>query len=42
MSLGIRFTEECKRDAVVQVVERGYAVNELAERLGSSTKSQHP
>jgi IS30 family transposase len=27
MSKGIRFTDECKQDAVAQVVERGYAVN---------------
>lgn len=39
MSKGIRFTEEFKRDAVAQVVERGYAVIEVAERLGISTKS---
>jgi transposase len=39
MSKGIRFTEEFKRDAVAQVVERGYAVSEVAERLGISTKS---
>jgi transposase len=36
---GIRFTDEFKRDAVAQVVERGYAVSEVAERLGISTKS---
>lgn len=35
MSKGIRFMDEFKRDAVAQVVERGYAVSELAERLGS-------
>jgi transposase len=35
----MRFTDEFKRDAVVQVVERGYAVSEVAERLGISTKS---
>ena len=28
-----------KQDAVAQVVERGYAVSEVAERLGISTKS---
>ena len=39
MSKGIRFTDEFKRDAVAQVVERGYAVSEVAERLGISTKS---
>lgn len=39
MSKGIRFTEEFKRDAVAQVVDRGYAVSEVAKRLGISTKS---
>ena len=34
-----RFTDEFKRDAVAQVVERGRAVSEVAERLGISTKS---
>ena len=32
MSKGIRFTDEFKRDAVAKVVERGYAVSEVAER----------
>ena len=36
MSKGMRFTDEFKRDAVVQVVERGYAVSDVAERLGST------
>ena len=36
---GIRFTDEFKRDAVAQVVERGYSVSEVSERLGISTKS---
>ena len=27
-----RFTDEFKRDAVVQVVDRGYPVREVAER----------
>ena len=39
MNKGIRFTDEFKRDAEAQVVERGYAVSEVAERLGISTKS---
>jgi transposase len=39
MNKGIRFTDEVKQDAVAQVVERGYAVSEVAERLGISTKS---
>lgn len=34
-----RFTDEFKRNAVAQVVERGHAVSEVAERLGISTKS---
>ena len=34
-----RFTDEFKQDAVAQVVERGHAVSEVAERLGISTKS---
>ena len=38
MNKGIRFTDEFKQDAVAQVV-RGYAVSEVAERLGISTKS---
>lgn len=36
---GTRFTDEFKRDAVAQVVDRGYSVSEVAERLGISTKS---
>lgn len=39
MSGRIRFTDEFKQDAVAQVVERGYAVSEVAARLGISTKS---
>lgn len=39
MSKGMRFTDEFKQDAVAQVVERGYAVSEVAERLGISAKS---
>ncbi len=39
MNKGIRFTDESKREAVAQIVERGYAVSEVAERLGISTKS---
>lgn len=34
-----RFTDEFKRDAVAQVVDRGYSVSEVADRLGVSTKS---
>ena len=36
---GIRFTDEFTRDAVAQVVDRGYSVAEVSERLGISTKS---
>ena len=39
MSSQNRFTDEFKQDAVAQVVERGYAVSEVADRLGISTKS---
>ena len=38
MNKEIRFTDEFKQNAVSQVVERGYAVSEVAERLGVSTK----
>ena len=34
-----RFTDEFKRDAVAQVVDRGYSVRDVAERLEISTKS---
>jgi len=34
-----KFTDEFKRDAVAQVVDRGYPVRGVAERLGISTKS---
>ena len=36
---GIRFTDEFKRDAVAQVVDHGYSVVEVSERLGINTKS---
>jgi transposase len=36
---GAEFTDEFKRDAVVQVEDRGFPVSEVAERLGVSTKS---
>jgi len=41
MGQGIRYTEEFKRDAVTQVVERGYSVKEVSERLGIYTKSMY-
>ena len=34
-----RFTDAFKRDAVTQVVDSGYAVSEVDDRLGVSTKS---
>ena len=39
MSSQTRFTDDFKRNAVAQVVDRGYAISEVAERLGVSTKS---
>jgi len=39
MSKGMRFTDEFKQDAVAQVVDRGYSVSDVSERLGISTKS---
>ena len=36
---GIRFSDDFKKDAVSQVIERGYSVREVAGRLGISTKS---
>lgn len=39
MSGRVRFSEAFKKDAVSQIVDRGYAVKEVAERLGISTKS---
>lgn len=34
-----RFSEDFKRDAVAQMVERGYPVSEVSKRLGVSTHS---
>ena len=39
MSRGKRYTDEFKTEAVKQIVERGYSVNEVAERLGVCTKT---
>ena len=39
MSGLIRFSDEFKKDAVSQVVDRGYLVKDVAERLGTSTES---
>ena len=36
---GIRYTEEFKQDAISQVVDRGYSVVEVSQRLGISSKS---
>jgi transposase len=34
-----RYTEEFKKEAVGQILERGYSVREVAERIGVSTHS---
>lgn len=34
-----KYTEEFKTEAIKQVVERGYGVREVCERLGISSKS---
>ncbi len=34
-----KFSDECKRDAVAQITERGYPVREVSERLGGSAYS---
>ena len=39
MTKGIRYTEEFKGDAVLQVKGRGYSVKEVSDRLGVSAKS---
>jgi len=39
MSSRNRFADKFKRDAEAQIVDRGYAVSEVAMRLGVSTKS---
>jgi transposase len=39
MSRGKRYTDEFKAEAVKQIVERGYSVGEVAERLGVCTKT---
>ena len=36
-----RYTPEFKDEAVRQVLERGYPVSEVAERLGVSAHSLH-
>ena len=39
MPKGIRYTDEFKQDAVAQVIDRGYSVGDVADRLGITTKS---
>jgi len=39
MSKGKRYTRQFKEEAVKQIVERGYSVAEVAERLGICTKT---
>lgn len=39
MPKGIRYSDEFKRDAVSQFIDRGYSVQEVADRLGITTKS---
>jgi len=38
---GKRYTEEFKIEAVKQVVDRGYKIADVAQRLGVTTKSLH-
>ena len=39
MGKGIRYTEEFKQEAVNQVVEHGYTVYEVSQRLAISSRS---
>jgi transposase len=39
MKTGQKFSDAFKKDAVLQVVDRGYAVKEVAALLGIITKS---
>ena len=41
MARGIRYSEEFIRDAVAQITERGYSVQEVSDRLGITTKSPY-
>ena len=36
----VKFSDDFKRDAVHQIVDRGYPVAEVSQRLGVSTHSQ--
>lgn len=39
MGKGIRYSDEFKQEVVNQVAVHGYSVNDVAERLGISTKT---
>jgi len=39
MSKGKRYTEQFKQEVVKPVIERGYSVAEVADRLGICTKT---
>ena len=39
MDKGIRYSDEFKQEAVNQVIVHGYAVHDVSQRLGLSTKS---
>ncbi len=39
MGKGIRYSDEFKQEAVNQVIVHGYAVHDVSQRLGLSTKS---
>ena len=39
MSKNIKYTDEFKKDAISQVINRGYSVSEVSSRLGMSAKT---
>ncbi len=39
MAKNIKYTDEFKKDAISQVINRGYSVPEVSSRLGMSTKT---
>ena len=39
MPKGIGYSDEFRRDAVSQFIDRGYSVQEVADSLGITTKS---
>ncbi len=39
MAKGTRYDEQFKKEAIHQIVERGYPVKEVADRLGISAKT---